>query len=430
MRGALLFLPLLLAACGKLSAPPPGPPQNLTQVWGLLLEDPLTRPGSFTPANFNTGGVVPDEAGNLYILTRSVPYNWREERDDVVLMKVSPDGTYRGVVVTDEPLRRWILEQGFQDCDLDVYENNSLAYQGGLLYATFSPRREANMCYTLFGGNGAVIVAYEAQSLTRVGYWVLIPGQGALAGVRKLHAPFIAPHPEGGVLGLIPLQKEGEDGGSFYVLRLPRNGPPEVRPPEGEASGFVGGFVGVQGGEGYVTAHNGALHRFGWDLGDVRWRLDLQTGPGPFPPVLTGALDLEGDTLVWGDTIVPILGQPFPDARQYSVFLLRLDPTGRPRWVQYLDQFFPGMYIVRHLGDRGEILYASGDMFFLDPATGEVRRRLMVWESDPRGVERQVQNYLAVVPTEDGLFGVARARPVIEGNLTYRYAATRWRWVP
>lgn len=427
MRGTLLLLPLLLAACGKLSAPPPAPPQNLTQVWGLLLEDPLTRPGSFTPANLNTGGVVPDEAGNLYILTRSVPYNWREERDDVVLMKVSPHGAYRGVVVTDEPLRRWILDQGFQDCDFEVYENAFLAYQGGLLYATFSPRREANMCYTLFGGNGAVIVAYEAQSLARVGYWALVPGQGAFAGIRKMSVPSLAPHPQGGVLGVMPVQEEGGRWSS-YVLRLPRGGPPEARPVEATR-----GFVGVQGGEGYVAIRAGALHRFGWDLGDVRWRLDLQTGPGTFPPALTGALDLEGDTLVWGSTTTPILGRPFPDGRQHSVFLLRLDPAGRPRWMQYfdiIDQFFPGMYIVHHLGDRGEILYASGDMLFLDPATGEVRRRLAVWKSDPKAVERQVQNYLAVVPTEDGFFGVAYARPEIEGKQTYRYAATRWRWVP
>jgi hypothetical protein len=62
VKRVLLFLPLLLVACDGLQSPqPPGPPQNLTQVWGILLRDPLTPPGSFTPANFNTGGVVPDE---------------------------------------------------------------------------------------------------------------------------------------------------------------------------------------------------------------------------------------------------------------------------------------------------------------------------------------------------------------------------------
>jgi len=221
MKRTLFFLPLLLVACNGLQSPqPPGPPQNLTQVWGILLRDPLTPPGSFTPANFNTGGVVPDEEGNLYLLTKSVPYNNREEHDDIVLMKVSPDGTYRGVVVTDPSLRAWMRAQGFADCNYtELAEDHRLAYQGGVLYASFTPRRSPEHCFLLFAGEGSVIVAYEAKTLTRVGQWALIPGQGALAGVGKEYSPNLAPHPEGGILGAEPVETVGGQW-TFLTLSL------------------------------------------------------------------------------------------------------------------------------------------------------------------------------------------------------------------
>jgi hypothetical protein len=366
MKRILLFLPLLLVACNGLQSPqPPGPPQNLTQVWGILLRDPLTPPGSFTPANFNTGGVVPDEEGNLYILTKSVPYNNREERDDIVLMKVSPDGTYRGVVVTDPPLRAWMRDQGFVDCNnIELYEDHHLAYQGGVLYASFALYRSPELCSFIFPGEGSVIVAYEAKTLTRIGQWALIPGQGALAGVKGEYSPRLYPHPEGGVLGVEQVETTGGQW-TFLTLRLLPGGAPEVR-------------LGV--GARYLAA------------------------------------------------VTPLLGKPFPEGRQWSAFLLRLGPEGQLRWFRYVGWSSPYAHSVLYLRDRKEILFGDFDLLFLDPATGDLLRKIAVKRLDPNAVERQTQDYIALVPTEDGLLGIAKARPEIEGKETYRYAATRWRW--
>ncbi|MGC8905353.1 hypothetical protein, partial [Thermus sp.] len=381
MRGAFLLLPLLLAACGGLQvSEPPGPPRNLVQVWGTLLRDPLTRPGSFTPANIGTGGVVPDEEGNLYVLTSSVPYDTQHEHDDVVLLKVSPDGTYRGVVVTDPPLREWMRAQGFlADCNYtEIYEDHRLTYQGGLLYATFAPRRTPSLCFTLFAGEGSVIVAYDARTLERVGQWALIPGQGALAGVQKELGPELAPYPGGGVLGTeMVTTTEGER--TPLVLRLPPGGPPEVRLGKGARQ-----LAAVQEGEGYLGERAGVLLRFGRDLEEVRWRLNLAPGSDetPSPFTLSGALDLEGDLLVWGSATAPLLGRPLPEGAQWSPFLLRLDPRGRPRWFRYFDlrdQTRPYAYSVRYLRDRKEVVFGGFGLLFLDPATGELLRRLEVW---------------------------------------------------
>jgi len=426
MKRTLFFLPLLLVACNGLQSPqPPGPPQNLTQVWGILLRDPLTPPGSFTPANFNTGGVVPDEEGNLYILTKSVPYNNLEEREDIVLMKVSPDGTYRGVVVTDPPLRAWMRDQGFADCNYtELAEDHRLAYQGGVLYAAFAPRRNPQHCFLLFAGEGSVIVAYEAKTLTRIGQWALVPGEGALAGVKREYSPNLAPHPEGGVLGAGPVETAGGQW-TFLTLRLLPGGAPEVRLGVGARY-----LAAVQGGEGYLGGRAGSLLRFGRDPEDLRWRLDLAPGSDGLPPPfkLAGALDLDGDILVWGDATTPLLGKPFPEGRQWSAFLLRLGPDGRLRWFRYVGRSRPYAHSVLYLRDRKEILFGDFDLLFLDPATGELVRKIEVWRLEPNPVERQTQGYIGLVPTEDGLLGIARARPEIEGRETYRYAATRWRW--
>ncbi len=426
MKRTLLLLPLLLVACEGLQSPqPPGPPQNLTQVWGILLRDPLTPPGSFTPANFNTGGVVPDEEGNLYILTKSVPYNNLEEHDDIVLMKVSPDGTYRGVVVTDPPLRAWMRDQGFADCNYtELAEDHRLAYQGGVLYATFAPRRNPRYCFLIFAGEGSVIVAYEAKTLTRIGQWALIPGQGALAGIGKEYSPWLAPHPEGGVLGVEQVETTGGQP-TFLTLRLLPGGAPEVRLGVGARR-----LVAVQGGEGYLGERAGSLLRFGRDPEDLRWRLELAPGSDNLPPPfsLRGALDLDGDILVWGYATTPLLGKPLPEGRQWSAFALRLGPDGQVRWLRYVGRARTYAHSVLYLRDRKEILFGDFDLLFLDPATGDLLRRIEVWRLEPNPVERQTQDYIGLAPTEDGLLGIARARPEIEGKETYRYAATRWRW--
>jgi hypothetical protein len=424
VKRVLLFLPLLVACNGLQPPQPPGPPQNLTQVWGTLLRDPLTPPGRFTPANFNTGGVVPDEEGNLYLLTRSVPYNDLEEHDDIVLMKVSPDGTYRGVVVTDPSLRAWARAQGFADCNYtELAEDHRLAYQGGVLYATFAPRRNPERCFLLFAGEGSVIVAYEARTLTRIGQWALVPGQGALAGVGKEYSPNLAPHPEGGVLGAEPVQTVGGRW-TFLTLRLRPGGAPEVRLGVGGRQ-----LVAVRGGEGYLGERAGSLLRFGRDPEDLRWRLELAPGSDDPPPPfrLAGALDLDGDILVWGSATAPLLGRPFPEGRPWSAFLLRLGPEGGLRWFRYVG-WSSYAHSVLYLRDRKEILFGDFDLLFLDPATGDLLRRIVVRRLDPNAVERQVQDYVALAPTGDGLPGIARARPEIEGKETYRYAATRWRW--
>jgi hypothetical protein len=426
MKRILLFLPLLVACNGLQSPQPPGPPQNLTQVWGILLRDPLTPPGSFTPANFNTGGVVPDEEGNLYILTRSVPYNNLEEHDDIVLMKVSPDGTYRGVVVTDPSLREWMRAQGFADCNkVDLYEDHKLAYQGGVLYATFAPTRSPQLCSFIFPGEGSVIVAYDAKTLTRVGQWALIPGQGALAGIRKEYSPRLAPHPEGGVLGMERVETtEGQL--TFLTLRLLPGGEPEIRLGVGASQ-----LVAVQGGEGYLGERAGSLLRFGRGPEDLRWQLGLvpttdELSSTPFR--LAGALDLDGDILVWGNATTPLLGKPFPEGRGWSAFVLRLGPDGQIRWFRYVGRSRPYTHSVLYLRDRKEIVFGDFELLFLDPATGDLLRKIWVKTLDPKAVERQTQDYIGLAPTEDGLLGIANARPEIEGKETYRYAATRWRW--
>jgi hypothetical protein len=399
--------------------------QNLTQVWGILLRDPLTPPGSFTPANFNTGGVVPDEEGNLYILTKSVPYNNLEEHDDIVLMKVSPDGTYQGVVVTDPSLREWMRAQGFADCNnIDLYEDHHLAYQGGVLYAVFAPHRSPQLCSFIFAGEGSVIVAYDAKTLTRVGQWALIPGQGALAEVEKEYSPNLAPYPEGGVLGMEQVKTTGGQW-TFLTLRLPPGVAPEIRLGVG-----AGQLVAVQGGEGYLGERAGSLLRFGRDSEDQRWQLALAPGSDDLPPPfkLAGALDLDGDILVWGHATSPLLGKPFPEGRQWSAFVLRLAPDGQLRWFRYVGWSYPYAHSVLYLQDRKEIVFGDFDLLFLDPATGDLLRKIEVKRLDPNAVERQTQDYIGLVPTEDGLLGIASARPEIEGKETYRYAATRWRW--
>jgi hypothetical protein len=425
VKRILLFLPLLVACNGLQSYEPPGPPQNLTQVWGTLLRDPLTSPGSFTPANFETGGVVPDEEGNLYLLTRSVPYNNLEEPDDIVLMKVSPDGTYRGVVVTDPSLRAWMRAQGFADCnEVELYRDHKLAYQGGVLYAAFAPRRDPNHCFLLFAGQGSVIVAYDAKTLTRVGQWALIPGEGALAGIRREYGPNLAPHPEGGVLGMEQVETTGGQR-TFLTLRLSPGGEPEIRLGVGARQ-----LVAVQGGEGYLGERAGSLLRFGRDPEDQRWRLELAPGSDGLPPPfwLAGALDLDGDILVWGEATAPLLGKPFPEGRDWSAFVLRLGPDGQIRWFRYVGRSSTYAHSVLYLRDRKEIVFGDFELLFLDPATGDLLRQIWVKALDPDPVERQTQDYRALVPTEDGLLGIAWARPEIEGKQTYRYAATRWRW--
>jgi hypothetical protein len=186
----------------------------------------------------------------------------------------------------------------------------------------------------------------------------------------------------------------------------------------------------VQGGEGYLGERAGSLLRFGRDPEDLRWRLDLAPGSDGLPPPfkLAGALDLDGDILVWGDATTPLLGKPLPEGRQWSAFLLRLGPDGRLRWFRYVGQSRPYAHSVLYLRDRKEILFGDFDLLFLDPATGDLLRKIAVWRLEPNPVERQTQNYIALVPTEDGLLGIAKARPEIEGRETYRYAATRWRW--
>jgi hypothetical protein len=369
--------------------------------------------------------VVPDEEGNLYLLTKSIPYNNLEEHDDIVLMKVSPDGTYRGVVVTDPPLRAWMRDQGFADCnDIELHEDHKLAYQGGVLYASFAPRRNPQHCFLLFHGEGSVIVAYEAKTLTRIGQWALIPGQGVLAGIGKEYSPRLYPHPEGGVLGVEQVRTTGGQP-TFLTLRLVPGGAPEIRLGVGARQ-----LAAVQGGEGYLGQRAGSLLRFGRDPEDLRWRLELAPGSDELPPPfsLSGALDLDGDILVWGEATTPLLGKPFPEGRQWSAFLLRLGPEGQIRWFRYVGRSSPYAHSVLYLRDRKEILFGDFDLLFLDPATGDLLRQIRVKALDPNAVERQTQGYIGLAPTEDGLLGIAWARPEIEGKQTYRYAATRWRW--
>jgi hypothetical protein len=189
-------------------------------------------------------------------------------------------------------------------------------------------------------------------------------------------------------------------------------------------------LVAVQGGEGYLGERAGSLLRFGRDPEDLRWRLELAPGTdNPPPPFsLAGALDLDGDILVWGEATTPLLGKPFPEGRQWSAFLLRLGPEGQLRWFRYVGRSSTYAHSVLYLRDRKEILFGDFDLLFLDPATGDLLRKIEVWRLEPNPVERQTQNYIGLAPTEDGLLGIAWARPEIEGKQTYRYAATRWRW--
>jgi hypothetical protein len=139
-------------------------------------------------------------------------------------------------------------------------------------------------------------------------------------------------------------------------------------------------------------------------------------------------LDLDGDILVWGHATTPLLGKPFPEGRQWSAFVLRLGPDGGLRWFRYVGRSYTYAHSVLYLRDRKEILFGDFDLLFLDPATGDLLRKIRVKALDPNAVERQTQDYIALAPTEDGLLGIAFARPEIEGKETYRYAATRWRW--